>query len=553
MSHKWLEVINSRRMPQEQRRIIYEKITDLSLPTPSFYMMVCFSTIIAAFGLLSNSVAVVIGAMLVAPLMGPIFGIALSLSTGNSSLLRRALMAELMGMIMVVSLSFIIGLVPIRPEFGSEILARTQPTIYDIIIALASGLAGAYALVDEKISPALPGVAIATAIVPPLATVGLYLPTGQWNLAGGAASLFLVNFLCIEFAASVVFLLSGLTSHRPETGSTLNLFVRRFGVSIIALVLAMLFMTGTLVSMVEERKFENSLRIALEKQLYLIPGARLEVMDYYRNGHTLEVMSTVLTPQEVGPERVGVMQKVLQEEIDPKCYLIVRSLISKDSDSHGPVFIDSDELLRRNKQRAEHEYMNRLSRILNEELRSISNAQLVEIIQEDSNSPDSVVAVVRNSYPINPDQVSALQAVLREKLGRDTILIVRSVITRNADAEQFLQTSDGYQPLLDAQIEIKHRVEASLREQMQKRFPTAIISELQFYQQADEIMVLAVVRSPEMVSPGKVAAMEREIENQVGRPLNLIVRSTVGGDATADGYTYFDESQILKAFQPVEP
>ncbi|MGI6549335.1 MAG: TIGR00341 family protein [Syntrophomonadales bacterium] len=552
MSKEWTELFNRRRMPQEQRRVIYQKITDLSSPSPSFHLMVCLSTIIAAFGLLSNSVAVVIGAMLVAPLMGPIFGIALSLSTGNSSLLRRALVAEIIGIMMAVGLSYIIGLVPIRPDFGSEILARTQPTIYDIIVALASGLAGAYALVDEKISPALPGVAIATAIVPPLATVGLNLATGQWSMAGGAASLFLVNFLCIEFAAAVVFVVSGLTSHRTENGNTLNLFVRRFGISVIALVLATVFMTGTLVSMVEERRFENDLRVSLEKQLYLIPGAYLEELDYYRNGNSLEVMSTVLTPQEVGPERVSAMEKVLQEEIDPACYLIVRSLLSKDSDSHGPVFIDPQELLRRNQQRAEHEFMNRLSRILTDELRAISNAQLVEIIQEAPDSPDSVVAVVRNSYPINPDQVSALQAVLREKLQTDTRLIVRSVITRNADADQFLQTVFGYQPLLDAQVEMKNQVEVSLREQLQRRFPAAIMTELQFYQHADEIMVLSVVRSPELISPNAVREMEDEIENQMGRPLSLIVRSTVGGDATAEGYTYFNENRIFNTYQPAD-
>lgn len=547
MSPEWLEIFNRRRMPQEQRREIYEKISDLSSPSSSFYLMVCLSTIIAAFGLLSNSVAVVIGAMLVAPLMGPIFGIALSLSTGNSDLLRRAVVAEILGIIFAVGLSYIIGLVPIRPDFGSEILARTQPTIYDIIVAFASGLAGAYALVDKKISPALPGVAIATAIVPPLATVGLNMATGQWVMAGGAASLFLVNFLCIEFAAALVFLVSGLTSHRPENGSPLNLFVRRFGVSIIALILATVFMTGTLVSMVEERRFENTLRVSLEKQLRLIPGARLEELDYYRNGDSLEVMSTVLIPQEVGPERVDAMQKVLQEEIAPNCYLIVRSLISKDSDSQGPVFIDPDELLRRNQQHAEYEYMNRLSRILNEELHTISNAQLVEIIQEDPDSPDSVVAVVRNSYPINPDQVSELQAVLREKLGKDCRLIVRSVITRNADAQQFLKTATGYQPLLDTQIEMKRQLDAGLREQLARRFPAAVMTELQFYQQGDEIVALAVVRSPEIVSPDAVRVMEGNIESQLGRPLSLIVRSSVGGDATAEGYTIIDDNQVLLA------
>lgn len=167
--------------------------------------MVCLSTIIAAYGLLSNSTAVVIGAMLVAPLMGPIFGIALGLSIGDNRLLREATSSELLGVLLSVGLAALIGIATLQPDLGPEIIARTRPTIYDVLIALASGLAGAYAIADERISPALPGVAIATALVPPLATCGICLSAGFWDGARGAMLLFLVNLLAIEFAAGIIF------------------------------------------------------------------------------------------------------------------------------------------------------------------------------------------------------------------------------------------------------------------------------------------------------------------------------------------------------------
>jgi len=139
-----------RHMTTEARDRARQRIIEPSQPTGAYYLLVCLSAIIATFGLLANSTAVVIGAMLVAPLMGPIFGIALSLATGNRKLLKIALLAEIVGIILAVGLPTLIGLIPLRPDFGTEILARTQPTIYDVLIALASGLAGAYALMDER-------------------------------------------------------------------------------------------------------------------------------------------------------------------------------------------------------------------------------------------------------------------------------------------------------------------------------------------------------------------------------------------------------------------
>lgn len=138
------------RLTPGRRQEIFDEVETLSTATPAFFIMVVISTIIASYGLLANSTAVIIGAMLVAPLMGPLFGVALALTVGDSKLLGRSLLSELAGMLLVIIIALIIGLVPVRLGFGSELIARTQPTVYDLLIALASGTAGAYAMVDER-------------------------------------------------------------------------------------------------------------------------------------------------------------------------------------------------------------------------------------------------------------------------------------------------------------------------------------------------------------------------------------------------------------------
>ncbi|HSQ86590.1 MAG TPA: TIGR00341 family protein, partial [Desulfobacterales bacterium] len=204
------------KVPYERVVTVYEDIERGSKPELRFYAMVGASTAIAAFGLIMNSTAVVIGAMLVAPLMTPIFGIALALVRGDASLLGRAIRAEIVGVILTVSLAACFGLVIPELEVTQEMLSRTSPNLLDLLVAVFAGFAGAYAMVDEHISPALPGVAIATAIVPPLANSGLCLALGAYYGAMGSFLLFFANFLSILLVASAIFFASGM-AHEFES------------------------------------------------------------------------------------------------------------------------------------------------------------------------------------------------------------------------------------------------------------------------------------------------------------------------------------------------
>ena len=178
----------------------------LSVPSFSFHFMLGLSTIIATLGLLSNSAAVIIGAMIVAPLMGPIVGMAYSTAMGNRRLLRRSSFTVFKGILLTIIVSWVVASIIGLETVDTEIMSRVKPTLIDFGIAMAAGAAGAFANTRRSISSALPGVAIAVALVPPLSVVGIGLAQGESSIAFGALLLFLTNLICIVFFGSLVFL-----------------------------------------------------------------------------------------------------------------------------------------------------------------------------------------------------------------------------------------------------------------------------------------------------------------------------------------------------------
>jgi uncharacterized hydrophobic protein (TIGR00271 family) len=182
-----------------------------------FFLLMGFATTIAAFGIVSDSTAVVIGAMLVAPLMTPLMGTALSMIMGWP---RRATVSALVavggiGLAIVLSAIYA-GVVPygIDPATNGQIASRIAPNMIDLYIAVAAGAAGAFALSRPDVSDALPGVAVAIALVPPLSVVGLMIEGGRWSEAIGAFMLFITNAVAILLVGALVFLLTGVVPVR---------------------------------------------------------------------------------------------------------------------------------------------------------------------------------------------------------------------------------------------------------------------------------------------------------------------------------------------------
>ena len=209
------EVLHGGEVTAADIEVMQEKLLFDRHPTRDrfvrFSILLLLSAIIATYGVVSDSVATVIGAMIVAPLMTPIMAVSLSVVSGDARNIVRSLLIVAGGTVAVIGFAYLLAAVLglIQIDSNSQITGRISPSLIDLIIALGSGAAGAFATGREDISDALPGVAIAVSLVPPLAVVGICLSAGAYGEALGAFVLFLTNFLAIVIAGLIFFALMG--------------------------------------------------------------------------------------------------------------------------------------------------------------------------------------------------------------------------------------------------------------------------------------------------------------------------------------------------------
>lgn len=179
-----------------------------------FSMMITLSVVVAVMGLSANSAAVVIGAMLLAPLMQPVLATAACIAMALFRNSLRSFTAVLLSTVWAVALSYGLAALFVNGELPDEVTSRTAPDFRDLVVALGAGTAGAYATVRKDISSSLPGVAVAVALVPPLGVVGISLEAGNSTFAWGAVLLYTTNLFAIMLAGAVVFFVTGFVPPR---------------------------------------------------------------------------------------------------------------------------------------------------------------------------------------------------------------------------------------------------------------------------------------------------------------------------------------------------
>lgn len=233
-----------------------------ALPSKMYFVMNVLSAIIASYGLVTNSAAVVIGAMLVAMMLGPITGVALAIIDYRMPLLRKSLITVLLGISLVVLVGFVVGWLHKDQALTAEILSRTQPTSMDLMIALAGGTAGAYAMVSPHLSVAVVGVAVATALVPPLAASGILFANGEMQLGLGALLLAITNIIAIQFTNALVLWFLGFRRLVDDDykSNTYLTFLRRNAVTLLLLVGLGIYLTINLNTNAKQQTFENNVK-----------------------------------------------------------------------------------------------------------------------------------------------------------------------------------------------------------------------------------------------------------------------------------------------------
>lgn len=287
--------------PSERTEVI-QHATEESYPGINFMVLMLLSSLIASFGLLQNSAAVIIGAMLVAPLMSPLMSFSVGLIQGRLSLMRKAVFTVLIGILIGLGVAVLIGMLMPFGAATPEMLARGKPSLLDMGVALASGAAGAYAVARKDIPSALVGVAIAAALVPPLCTIGLAVALGDWSLASGAGLLFLTNIVSISLIGSAVFGWLGLRPRR-EHYTTRQVIISLIVLGLLAIPLAKAF-----VDAVNTDRQTNRAMQVLEEHFN---GS--DVIDVVLEGH--DVTATVRSADWITRQDVRLAEQALADEL----------------------------------------------------------------------------------------------------------------------------------------------------------------------------------------------------------------------------------------------
>ena len=274
------------------------------------------ATVIATAGLLGDSAATVIGAMLIATLTGPIFGVGLALVDYDDRLLWRALRTLAAGTAMVVGVALVLGYLAPPMSTTSEMLSRTSPRLVDLVVALASGAICAYALTTPRLNAAVFGVAIAVALVPPLATTGLFIARAEWDLAGGAFLLAFVNIVAIQVGTSATLWLRGFRGRGAVGMRRVDGDLRRQAVSLV-LMAALAITLGTHgLKLIRQRTFESEVRASLQSALASRPEARLVDLTFTTRSGQIMATAVVRSPVRLTSTDVAEIEQRLPPSPD---------------------------------------------------------------------------------------------------------------------------------------------------------------------------------------------------------------------------------------------
>ncbi len=230
---------------------LFQLLRDNSKASPDYVILTLASSLLAGFGLVMNSTAVIIGAMVLAPLMAPIVSLSMGILRRDTRLLRQSVRTIAIGVALALSAAALLALITPIQRVTAEIDARLHPSLLDLAVAVISGIAAAYAYARESVIKSLPGVAIAVALVPPLAVAGIGLGWGDLRIFGGAALLFLTNLVGIAATAALTFLLLGY--------APIHTAVRGLRVLAVATLLMALPLTVSFAHIVQVWRYESAI------------------------------------------------------------------------------------------------------------------------------------------------------------------------------------------------------------------------------------------------------------------------------------------------------
>ncbi len=267
---------------REEDGALRRKLVSYLALSHQYVIVLSLAACIASFGLMANAAVAIVGAMLIAPLMKPIMAFAYATALGDKRLAIRSMLTLVLGVLATLLFAALVETILGLRNPTEEIMSRTHPSLIDLGIAVAAGIAAALAAIRANVADALPGVAVAVALVPPICVAGIALSLGAWSISAGAMLLFVVNLVAIMLSAIVVFLVDGYGS------------LKRAWLGLLMILLLSAAIAVPLASTLEELRYDDLAQQTVEDYLH-----EKYTIDQLVHPSNLSQLSTVLEPDPI--------------------------------------------------------------------------------------------------------------------------------------------------------------------------------------------------------------------------------------------------------------
>ena len=316
---------------------VYKNVHRNSRPSADFFVMITLAAAIATIGLLLDNPAVIIGAMIVAPLMTPILGMGLSLVMGESRFFWISFSTTFRGILLAIITSILVASITPGASITAEILGRAKPTVMDLAVALISGAAAGYALCRKNVSAALAGVAIAAALAPPLTVIGIGIILRAWQVAGGALVLFLTNVISIVAAGGLVFFLLGFRPNPKEARSAKVLQLGSRGVAFLLLIVTIFLGVLTWQSF-REINHRQRIEDAIRQEIAALPNTELIAwrLEPSSEDEALYLDVTVRSSRSIGYSEARHLQEQIAAQLEQPVALALSSVPTNRLQAYVP-------------------------------------------------------------------------------------------------------------------------------------------------------------------------------------------------------------------------
>lgn len=534
----WTALLQLRQVSGERREQVLRDSYEGSIPGATYYCLLGIAAVIAGIALIVDSDVTLIGASVVAPFMTPVTAMSLGLIRGEVGLLFRAVLGWLGGVLFAVLLCFALGRL-LMDEPTTLLLSKTKPNLIDLLVASLAGFAGALAMIDKRVSPVLPGVAIAIALNPPIAAIGLSLASETYQGAFGALQLCLANVLVILVVGAMVFFVTGFVA-RTAIGSWRG-FAGRFSLAVISLSLVAIVLTGYLSSLIDDLRLNRLVNSVLEEQLGHLPSTALTSVELNPTTSGLSITATVDTPEDLDPQRVKGLEEHLSAQLGRPVQLFMRCKVTKDISATGSTHIrpnpNLDGKVSNGQLTPPMDLLEQAEQITREALKDLDYIHLDNISLVELDSGPVLVIAIQSPREPSAEKVSNFEKHLQDRLQNSNIRVdMRRISTSEVSAKgPVILGAAHYSALDEGQRQLQAQIESLLTRLIMDR-PHFYVQAIDAAPARESWLVRALVAGSTVLSPADIKALQDAIKSELNQQVDLKIVSRVELEVGEEGY-----------------